>query len=218
MHVHLREPGREDEETIESGCAAAMAGGFTAVCAMPNTDPACDNQEVVRFLKKRAENQLVDVLPIAAITKKRAGNEITEMAELVRAGAVAFSDDGSPVKHSGVMRRAMEYASMFDVPDHRSLRRSGSGCRRPYARRANVHLPRFAGHSGHQRVHHDRPRYCTGGIHRCATPYRSYFHCKRRRIGASRQRERAESDLRGDAASSCHDRSRSAGHTIPISK
>lgn len=120
MHVHLREPGREDEETVESGCAAAMAGGVTAVCAMPNTEPACDKQEVVRFLKKRAEEQLVEVFPIAAVTKKREGKEITEMAELVRAGAVAFSDDGSPVKSAAVMRHALEYAHMFGVPviDH----------------------------------------------------------------------------------------------------
>ncbi|HOH07785.1 MAG TPA: dihydroorotase [bacterium] len=120
MHVHLREPGREDEETIESGCAAAMAGGITAVCAMPNTEPACDSQEVVRFLKKRAEEQLVEVFPIAAVSKKREGKEITEMAELVRAGAVAFSDDGSPVKSAAVMRRALEYSSMYGVPviDH----------------------------------------------------------------------------------------------------
>lgn len=120
MHVHLREPGREDEETIETGCAAAMAGGFTAVCAMPNTEPACDNQEVVKFLKKRAENELVDVLPIGAITKRRAGLEITEMAEMLRAGAVAFSDDGSPVSNSQVMRHALEYAAMYDalIIDH----------------------------------------------------------------------------------------------------
>ncbi|MBN1541159.1 dihydroorotase [candidate division KSB1 bacterium] len=120
MHVHLREPGREDEETIESGCAAAMAGGFTTICAMPNTDPPCDSQEDVRFLKKRAESQLVDVLPIAAITKGRAGKEITEMADLLRAGAVAFSDDGSPVSNNSVMRRACEYASMYDavIVDH----------------------------------------------------------------------------------------------------
>ena len=120
MHVHLREPGREDEETIESGCAAAMAGGFTGVCAMPNTDPPCDTQEVVRFIKKRADAQLVDVYPIAAITKGRSGREITEMAELARAGAVAFSDDGSPVTDNAVMRRAFEYAHMYGMPivDH----------------------------------------------------------------------------------------------------
>jgi dihydroorotase len=120
MHVHLREPGREDEETIESGCRAAMAGGFTAICAMPNTDPPCDTQEVVRFIKKRAESLLVDVYPIAAVTKKRAGEEISEMADLLKAGAVAFSDDGTPVFNSAVMRNALEYASMYKIPiiDH----------------------------------------------------------------------------------------------------
>ncbi len=120
MHVHLREPGREDEETVHTGCAAAMAGGFTAVCAMPNTNPACDNQNVVQFIKECARNELVDVFPIAAVTKNRDGKEITEMGELVRVGAVAFSDDGTPVVHSDVMRHALEYSGMYNVPiiDH----------------------------------------------------------------------------------------------------
>ncbi|MBN2356251.1 dihydroorotase [candidate division KSB1 bacterium] len=120
MHVHFREPGREDEETIETGCAAAMAGGITAVCTMPNTDPPCDTQEIVRFIKKRAEAELVDVFPIACITKKREGKEISEIADLVRAGAVALSDDGNTVIDNAVMRRALEYASMYEVPviDH----------------------------------------------------------------------------------------------------
>jgi dihydroorotase len=120
MHVHLREPGREDEETIESGCRAAMTGGFTGVCSMPNTNPACDSQEVVRFIKKKAEDELVDVYPIASVTKNRKGTELTEMAELVKAGVVGFTDDGSPVANARIMRRALEYASMFDavIIDH----------------------------------------------------------------------------------------------------
>ena len=120
MHVHLREPGREDEETVESGCAAAMAGGFTAVLAMPNTDPPCDNQQVVRFLKQKAEKELVDVYPVGAITKNREGKEIAEIADLYQAGAVAFSDDGSTSSNSLVMRYALEYASMYNAPiiDH----------------------------------------------------------------------------------------------------
>jgi dihydroorotase len=120
MHVHLREPGREDEETIRSGCSAAAAGGFTAVCCMPNTEPACDKQEVVNFIKSAAQDLIVDVYPIAAVTKKRAGKEITEMAELVKAGAVAFTDDGNPVSDTSVMRRALEYSSMYGKPiiDH----------------------------------------------------------------------------------------------------
>ncbi len=120
MHVHFREPGREDEETIETGCDAAMAGGFTAVCPMPNTDPPADKAEVVEYMIKQARNLLVDVFPIAAVTKGRRGEEIAEMGELVEAGAVAFSDDGDPVATAELMRRAMEYASMFNVPiiDH----------------------------------------------------------------------------------------------------
>jgi dihydroorotase len=116
MHVHLREPGREDEETVISGCRAAMAGGFTAVCPMPNTDPPADSREVIDFLKERSQPLLVDVFPIAAATKGRRGEELTEMAELVDAGAVAFSDDGSPIATAELVRRAMEYSSMFGVP------------------------------------------------------------------------------------------------------
>lgn len=130
MHVHLREPGREDEETVETGADAAMAGGFTSVCPMPNTAPPTDNAEVVEFLIKRSRDLLVDVLPIAAVTKDRAGAELTEMAELIQAGAVAFSDDGEPVATAEILRRAMEYAKMFDVPiiDHcedKSLSKEG---------------------------------------------------------------------------------------------
>jgi dihydroorotase len=131
MHVHLREPGREDEETVESGCDAAMMGGFTSVCPMPNTEPAADNAEVIEFLKRRAKDLLADVFPIAAVTKGRAGAELTEMGELVEAGAVAFSDDGDPVATAEMMRRAMEYARLFDVPiiDHcedKALSKKGS--------------------------------------------------------------------------------------------
>jgi dihydroorotase len=120
MHVHLREPGREDEETVETGCRAAMAGGFTAVCPMPNTEPPADKREVLDFLKERAAGQLVELFPIAAVSKGRKGEEIAEMGELVEAGAVAFSDDGDPVHNAAVMRRALEYASMFGRPviDH----------------------------------------------------------------------------------------------------
>ncbi|MFQ5863952.1 MAG: dihydroorotase [bacterium] len=130
MHVHLREPGREDEETVETGSDAAMAGGFTSVCPMPNTDPPADNAEVVEFLIKRSRDLLLDVLPIATVTKARAGAELTEMAELVQAGAVAFSDDGDTVATAEILRRAMEYAKMFDLPiiDHcedKSLSKNG---------------------------------------------------------------------------------------------
>ncbi|MDZ7272431.1 MAG: dihydroorotase, partial [candidate division KSB1 bacterium] len=131
MHVHLREPGREDEETVESGCRAAMAGGFTAICPMPNTEPPADKREVLDFLRDRARGQLVELFPIAAVSKGRKGEEIAEMGELVDAGAVAFSDDGDPVHNAAVMRRALEYAKMFGRPviDHceeRSLTAGGA--------------------------------------------------------------------------------------------
>jgi dihydroorotase len=119
MHVHLREPGYEYKETIETGCAAAAAGGFTGVCCMPNTNPAIDTESTVRFVKRRASEVLdgiVDVYPIAAVTKGREGKELAPMGELYEAGAVAFSDDGSPVANAEVMRRALEYAKMFDLP------------------------------------------------------------------------------------------------------
>ncbi len=114
MHVHLREPGREDEETIESGSRAAAHGGVTAVAAMPNTEPAIDTASWVEFVRNR-ESQIT-VYPIAAITKGRAGETLTEMAELAAAGAVAFSDDGSPVVSPSIMRRALEYSTMVGLP------------------------------------------------------------------------------------------------------
>ena len=116
MHVHLREPGREDEETVISGCDSAAAGGFTGVACMPNTEPAIDSAEVVKFIKEQALNHLVDVYPIAAASVGRKGEIISPMAELVDAGAVAFSDDGTVIKTSSVLRRAFEYASMYNVP------------------------------------------------------------------------------------------------------
>jgi len=117
MHVHLREPGREDEETIETGTLAAARGGFVAVACMPNTDPPLDTGAAVTFVLSRArETGHVRVLPVGAITKGLAGVELAEVGELRKAGAVAISDDGHPVASSRVMRYAMEYASMFDIP------------------------------------------------------------------------------------------------------
>ena len=131
MHVHLREPGHEYKETIASGAAAAVAGGFTAVCAMPNTNPVNDNAAVTRFVIEQAERAgLASVFPIGAITKNSAGTELAEMGEMKDAGIIAVSDDGHPVPTAGMMRRAMEYARGFDLPvvDHcedKSLARDG---------------------------------------------------------------------------------------------
>ncbi|MBI2821162.1 MAG: dihydroorotase [Acidobacteria bacterium] len=116
MHVHLREPGREDEETIESGCRGAVAGGFTSVACMPNTDPVNDSETVTRFILEKARAAgLANVYPVGAISKGSRGEQLAEIGEMVKAGARAVSDDGMPVMNAQLMRRAMEYASMFDV-------------------------------------------------------------------------------------------------------
>lgn len=116
MHVHLREPGREDEETVITGCNSAASGGFTAVACMPNTEPAIDSAEVVNFIKSHAKNHLVDVYPVGAATVGRKGEVLSPMAELKDAGVVGFSDDGTAIKTSSILKRALEYARMFDLP------------------------------------------------------------------------------------------------------
>jgi dihydroorotase len=117
MHVHLREPGFEYKETIKTGTEAAVHGGFTTVCCMPNTHPIHDNASVTEFIIRRAaEEGSCTVLPIGAITKGQKGEELAEMGTMVKEGCIAFSDDGYPVMHSLIMRRALEYSKTFDVP------------------------------------------------------------------------------------------------------
>ncbi len=116
MHVHFREPGREDVETNLGGAMVAAKSGFTSVCTMPNTTPVIDNQALVKFIKMESEKGPINIFPIAKITKGGLGEEITEMGELIKAGAVAFSDDGTTVMNPLVMRRALEYSKMFNVP------------------------------------------------------------------------------------------------------
>jgi dihydroorotase len=115
MHVHLREPGREEDETISSGAAAALAGGITSVACMPNTDPAIDSQAGAEFLLLQAARaDKANVFPVGALTKGRLGEELAEIGGLVEGGAVAFSDDDAPVASAEIMRRAMEYCRMFN--------------------------------------------------------------------------------------------------------
>ncbi len=116
IHTHLREPGEEYKETIQTGLRSAAAGGFTTVCAMPNTTPPNDSSSVTRFILRRAQEcGLGRVLPVAAITRAQRGEELTEFGDLLSAGAVAFSDDGLPVQNSRIMRLALEYALNFNA-------------------------------------------------------------------------------------------------------
>ncbi len=117
MHVHLREPGREDKETIKSGATAAVAGGFTSVACMPNTEPPIEGEEGVRFvLSKAGEAGAARVYPVAALSQGLKGKTMSEIGSAIGAGAVGVSDDGMPVADSGLMRRALEYVKMFDRP------------------------------------------------------------------------------------------------------
>ena len=116
IHVHFREPGDEEEETVATGAAAAVAGGFTTVCCMPNTKPTLDNEGQIEFIRREAERvSLANVLPIGAITKGREGKELAEIGLMLQRGAIAFSDDGVGVGDASVMRKALQYARMFDV-------------------------------------------------------------------------------------------------------
>ena len=117
MHVHLREPGREEDETIETGTRAALAGGFTSVACIPNTEPPIDTKAAVEFIhQKAARADTCNVFVVACASKNREGKELAEIGQLVEAGAVAFSDDGSPVYDAELMRRIFEYCRMFDKP------------------------------------------------------------------------------------------------------
>ena len=116
LHAHFRVPGREDKETLETGAMSAMAGGFTRVCVMPNTDPPLDTPEAIRFIKDKAESVPIQIYPIGAITIGQKGMEIAEYGEMIKEGAVALSDDGIPVENGQVLRLALEYSSMYGVP------------------------------------------------------------------------------------------------------
>ena len=116
MHVHLREPGFEHKETIATGCAAAAFGGFTAVACMPNTNPPIHTRDVVEYIIRKSETLPVAVHPIACVSKDRKGKQLAEMADMKEGGAVAFSDDGDPVYDARLMRVALEYSSMLDMP------------------------------------------------------------------------------------------------------
>jgi dihydroorotase len=130
MHVHLREPGREEDETILTGARAAIAGGFTSIACIPNTEPPIDTQATVEFIQHLADRaDQCNVFVVACVSKNREGKELAEIGQLVQAGAVAFSDDGAPVYDAELMRRALEYCQMFDKPilNHAEVRELTQG-------------------------------------------------------------------------------------------
>ncbi|HUX88304.1 MAG TPA: dihydroorotase, partial [Chloroflexota bacterium] len=117
VHTHLRDPGQEEKETIATGARAAVHGGFTTICCMANTSPPVDNRALVEYILRTANTVgLARVYPLATVTVGMAGRELTEMADLAEAGAVAFSDDGKPIMDSAVMRHALEYSRLIDRP------------------------------------------------------------------------------------------------------
>jgi len=117
LHTHLREPGFEYKETIETGSKAAVAGGFTAICCMPDTEPVNDDPSVTSYIRERAEQAgLARIYPVGALSKGLKGEEMAEIGEMAKAGAVAISDDPRPVSNALLMRRALEYARSFDIP------------------------------------------------------------------------------------------------------
>ena len=130
MHVHLREPGREEDETILTGTSAAVAGGFTSIACIPNTEPPVDTQASVEFIQHQAVRaDQCNVYVVACVSKNREGKELAELGQLIQAGAVAFSDDGAPVYDAELMRRALEYCCMFDKPilNHAEVRELTQG-------------------------------------------------------------------------------------------
>ena len=116
LHVHFRDPGYEDKETLESGSKAALAGGFTRVCTMPNTKPTIDSPEYINYIIEKSNKCPIHIHPIGAVTKGQKGEKISEMGLMKEAGAIAFSDDGIPIQNGLVMRKALEYSKMLDVP------------------------------------------------------------------------------------------------------
>ena len=160
MHVHLREPGQEHKETVATGTAAAVAGGFTAVACMPNTSPVNDNAGVTGYiLKKAAEAGLARVYPIGAVSRGQRGEQLADIAELRDAGCVAVTDDGRPVATAVLMRRALEYTRHVRDAGHRALRRADTQERRRGSRRVSCFRSRLARDSRRGGIDHGASRY-----------------------------------------------------------
>ena len=200
MHVHLREPGQEHKETIATGVAAAVAGGFTAVACMPNTRPVNDTASVTRYILRAAEAAgLARVYPIGAVTRGSAGEQLAEIAELKEAGCVAVSDDGKAVATALLMRRALEYAGMLRLPviDHcEDPSLAGEGVAHEGFHSSQLGL---RGHSLRGRGCLRRARHRAGGDDRQPRAHRAPEHGGRHPRGPRGQGAGRARDLRGDA-------------------
>ena len=152
LHVHLREPGQSHKETIATGTAAAAAGGFTAVCAMPNTSPVNDSAEITRWMQAPERDALVRLFPIAAATVGSQGEKLTNFAALKKAGAVAVSDDGRPILDDKLMRDALRAARRLNLPRRAACRRLAPHRRMLHEPGANFVPPRPARHAQRRRV------------------------------------------------------------------
>ena len=202
MHVHLREPGQEHKETIASGCAAAVAGGWTSVCPMPNTQPVNDNAAITRYMIEQAERAgLANVFPIGAITKSSDGTELAEMGEMKAAGAVAVSDDGRPVPNAGIMRRAMQYARDFDLPVIDHCEDKSLFVRRRDARRENFAAARPKRNARARRRDRRRSRHHSRKGNRRAYSHRARLDKRRDRGRSPCKERRHQRHVRGHAAS-----------------
>lgn len=173
LHVHLREPGEEWKETVRTGAEAAVLGGYTSICCMPNTRPANDSAEVTRFILEKAKSAgAARVLPIGAISMERKGKQLAPYTELAKAGCVAFSDDGDPVADAGLMRRALEWCLMLGLPlacheEDRSL--SCGGCMNEGALSLKMGLKGFPGVAEDVMIARDieLARFTKGKVHIC---------------------------------------------------
>ncbi len=173
LHVHLREPGEEWKETVQTGAEAAVLGGYTSICCMPNTKPANDSAEVTRFILEKAKAaQAARVLPIGAISMERKGKQLAPYSELAKAGCVAFSDDGDPVVDAGLMRRALEWCLMLGLPlacheEDRNL--SCGGCMNESPLSLKMGLKGFPGVAEDVMIARDieLARFTKGKVHIC---------------------------------------------------
>ena len=202
-HVHLRTPGREDEETLATGTAAAAAGGYCAILAMPNTDPVVDSAATLGSLADTARREAdVHVGFFAAITRGQDGGELTEMGELADAGAVAFSDDGVPVVSAGMMRRALQYASIDRAAARAALRGADAVARRPRARGRRRGRARLRRLSVGRRIGDGRARSLARGVRGAADSSHAPLRGRVRRRAPARARGGRPRERRGHAAPS----------------